>query len=83
MLNLEEKLTKYSQTLADTFSRYFSQVVEESVNNAIKLDHNQINKKTSMKYLESKFSQPFLQLNLKPVTVKEIYESEMEKFMWI
>jgi hypothetical protein len=59
MLNLEGKLIKDPQTLADTFSRYFSQVVEESVNNAMKLDHNQINKKTSMEYLESKFSQPF------------------------
>jgi hypothetical protein len=73
MLNLEGKLVKNPQTLADIFSRYFSKVVEESVNFAIKLDHNQINK-TSMEYLESKYSQPFLPLNPKPVTVKEIYE---------
>jgi hypothetical protein len=72
MLNLEGKLIKDPQILADTFSRYFSIVVEKSVNIATKLDHNQINKKASMEYLMSNFSQPFLPINPKPITVKEI-----------
>ena len=74
MLNVEGKLIKNPQILADTFNSYFSKTVEESVNNVIKQDLKQTNKITCLEYLVRQFSQPFLPINPKPVTEKEIFE---------
>jgi hypothetical protein len=41
VLNIEGELTKNPQILADTFNNYLSKVVDESVINKIKQDHNQ------------------------------------------
>jgi hypothetical protein len=43
MLNTEGNLLKNPQILADTFNNYFYKVMDESVINVTKQDHNQIN----------------------------------------
>jgi hypothetical protein len=48
--------------------------VDESVINITKQDHNQINKHSYLEYLVHESHQPFLPINLKPVTEKENYE---------
>jgi hypothetical protein len=73
-LNTEGKLIKNPQTLADTLNNYFSKVVDQSVINITKQDHNQISQHSYLEYLVHESHQPFLTLNLKPVNEKEIYE---------
>jgi hypothetical protein len=68
------KLIKNPQILADTFHNYFSKVVDESVINITKQDHNQINQHSYLEYPVHESHQPFLPINLKPVTDKEICE---------
>jgi hypothetical protein len=74
MLKIEGKLIENPQTLANTFYNYFSKIVDESVTNIIKQDHNQINQHPHLEYLVHEYPQPFLPINFKPVTKKEISE---------
>jgi hypothetical protein len=46
--------------------------VDESVTNIIKQDHNRINQ--HLEYLVHEYPRPFLPINFKPVTKKEISE---------
>jgi hypothetical protein len=70
MLNIEGKLIKNPQILADTFNNHFSKVVDESVINIIKQDYNQINQHSDLEYLVHESHQPFLPINLKSVNWK-------------
>jgi hypothetical protein len=74
MLNIEGKLIKNPQILADTLNNCCSKVVDESVINIIKQDHNKINQHSYLEYLVHESHQPFLPINLESVTGKEIYE---------
>jgi hypothetical protein len=74
MLNTEGKLIKNPQISADTFNNYFSKVVDEYVINITKQDYNKINQHSYLQYLVHDSNQPFLPINLKPVTEKEMYE---------
>jgi len=74
MLNIEGKLITNPQILADTFSDYFSNIVEESVTKIIKQDNNDFNKISYKQYSVNAFQQPFSPINLKPVMEKEIHE---------
>jgi hypothetical protein len=77
----EGKLIKNPQILADTFNNYFSRVLDESVTNIFKQNNNQINQHSYLYYLVHKPHQPFLPINLKPVTGKEIHEMN-KSFKW-
>jgi hypothetical protein len=74
ILNIEGKLTKNPQIVADTFNNYLSEVVDQSVINIIKQDHSQIKQHTYWEYLVHEFHQPFPSVHFKPVTEKEICE---------
>jgi hypothetical protein len=70
MLNVEGKLIKNPQILADTFQNYFSKVMDESVLNITKQDHNQSNQNAYLEYLVHVSCQTHLTINLRPVTEK-------------
>jgi len=72
--NLEGKLIKNPQILAETFNNYFSNIVEESVTKIIKQDSNDLSKHFYMQCLVSAFQQPFSPIKLKSVIEKEMYE---------
>ena len=74
MLNIDRKLIKNPQILAETFNNYISNIVEESVIKIIKQDSNNLNKHSYMQSLVSAFQQPFSPIKLKSVTETEIYE---------
>jgi len=74
MLNIEGKLIKNLQILAENFNNYFSNIVEESVIKIIKQENNDLSKHSYMHYLVNAFQQPFSPINMKSVTEKEIYE---------
>ena len=74
MLNIDGKLIKNPQILAETFNNYVSNIVEESVIKIIKQDNNDLNKHSYMQYLVSAFQQPFSPMKLKSVTETEFYE---------
>jgi len=74
MLNIEGKLIKNTQSIADAFNNYFSTVVEESVIKVIKQDNNDPSQNSYMQYLDNAFQQPFSPINLTSVTEKEIHE---------
>jgi predicted YcjX-like family ATPase len=61
MFNIEGKLIINPQILADTYNKYFSKVVDESVINITKQDHNQISQHSYLEYLVHESHQPFLQ----------------------
>jgi len=67
MLNIEGQLIKNPQILAETFNNYFSNIVEESVN-------NDLSKHFYMQCLVNAFQQPFSPIKLKSVIEKEMYE---------
>jgi len=74
MLVIKGKLIKNPQILADTFSDYFCNIVEESVTIIIKQDNNDFSKISYKQYSVSAFQQPFSPIKLKPVMGKVIYE---------
>jgi hypothetical protein len=51
MLNIDGKLIKNPQILAETFNNYISNIVEESVIKIIKQDSNNLNKHSYMQSL--------------------------------
>jgi hypothetical protein len=62
----------FGEIESDTFNNYFSKVLDESVVNMIKQDHNQIKQHSYLEYLVHEFHQLFPSINFKPVTEKEI-----------
>ena len=65
MLNIEGKLIKNPQILAETFNDYFSNIVEELVTKIIKQDNNDLSKHSYKQYLIKAFKQPFAPIKLK------------------
>ena len=71
MLNIEGKLIKYPQMLAETFNYYFSNIVEELVTKIFKQDNNDLSKHSYKQYLVNAFKQPFAPIKLKSVIERE------------
>jgi phosphoenolpyruvate-protein kinase (PTS system EI component) len=84
IFNYKRKLINDPQTLAETFTNYFTKVLEESVSKVIKHDCNQVNNEIS---LENLVHGPYKPVNLMPVTGKEINEIkkeyEIEELLWL
>jgi len=74
MLNIEGKLIKNPQIIAENFNDYFSNIIEESVTKVIKQDNNDLSKHCYKQYLVNASKQPFAPIKLKSVTEHEIYE---------
>ena len=71
MLNIEGKLIKNPQIIAENFNDYFSNIVEESVTKVIKQDNNDLSKHSYKQYLVNAFKQPFAPIKLKSVIERE------------
>jgi len=74
MLNIEGKLIKNPQILAETFNNYFSSIVEVSVIKIIKQENNDLSKHSYRQYLVKAFQQPF-----SPIMLKSVSENKFMK----
>jgi predicted YcjX-like family ATPase len=66
---------KNHKCLADTLNNYFSELVDESVINITKQDHNQTKQHSYLEYLVHECHQPFLSIKFKPVTERKYMRS--------
>ena len=74
MLNIDGKIVQNPQTLAETFDKYFSHTVEESVIKTMKQNENDPYIQSHLSYVVDAYPKPIPPIQWKPVTRKELVD---------
>jgi hypothetical protein len=74
MLNIDGKIVQNPQTLAETFNKYFSHTVEESVIKTMKQNENDPYIQPHLNYIVDAYPKPIPPIQWKPVTKKELVD---------